>query len=198
MRGPLEVPVLYDFASSLCYVAHRVMQRMKPELDELEIRLVWQPLDLTRLTGWRRGDEIAGVRRENALRVSHELGVPLRMPARWMDSRAAGATALALRDSDDEPEFREGVWSAVYEHGHMLDEGTWLAELAAGSGAPLDQVAGRRGLEALDLRTLEAAEAEVSGVPTFLLDQWPVGGIQEDFTMRSLFTRYAAKKRGTH
>ena len=35
----------------------------------------------------------------------------------------------------------------------------------------------------------------MTGVPTFMLDEWPFGGIQEDRTMRALFARYARKKR---
>ena len=35
----------------------------------------------------------------------------------------------------------------------------------------------------------------VSGVPTFMLDSWPFGGIQEDDTMVSILTRYAERKR---
>jgi hypothetical protein len=37
----------YDFASTLCYVAHRLMQRMQGELDELGIRLDGSPVDLS-------------------------------------------------------------------------------------------------------------------------------------------------------
>ena len=92
----LQVPVYYDFASTLCYVAHRVLERMRPDLEALELELRWRPIDLTRLTGWRRGDAVEGLRGENALRVARELDVPLRMPQRWLGSRPAAAIALAL------------------------------------------------------------------------------------------------------
>ena len=52
---PLRVPVYYDFASTLCYVAWRVMARMADDLTEIGIELVWRPIDLARLTGWERG-----------------------------------------------------------------------------------------------------------------------------------------------
>ena len=44
-------------------------------------------------------------------------------------------------------------------------------------------------------RTREARLGMVTGVPTFMLDNWPFGGIQEDDTMVSILTRYARKKR---
>ena len=54
----VTVPLYYDFASTLCYVAHRVLQRMEGELAELALELVWTPVDLVRLTGWPRDAEI--------------------------------------------------------------------------------------------------------------------------------------------
>ena len=64
MDQRVSVRVYYDFASSLSYVAHRVMERMQGDLDELALDLEWIPLDLTRITGWPRGASIEGHRRE--------------------------------------------------------------------------------------------------------------------------------------
>ena len=195
---PLAIPVYYDFASSLCYVAHRVLERMRRELDALGISLVWTPIDLVRITGWRRGDPIAGARRDNALRVSRELGVALRMPERWMDSRRALAVALSLRGGPREASWRERVWPAVYQEGRSLDDANWLDVLGEELGIDLATAASARALDALATETALAAEVEVSGVPTFLLDRWPIGGIQEERTMLSLLGRYAARRRRVH
>ncbi len=195
---PLRVPVYFDFASSLCYVAHRVMERMRPEIEELSIELDWLPVDLTRMTGWRRGDEIAGVRRENALRVAMELEVPLRMPERWMDSRRAGAVALGLRSTGADAAWREAVFARVFEEGRPIDEPGELEELARASRVDLRELASPRGMERVEVETLLAIEAQVSGVPTYMFDEWPLGGIQQEDTMRSFFRRYARKRRGEH
>ena len=197
MSERLEILVHYDFASSLCYIAHRVMVRMADEIEELGLDLVWRPLDLTRLTGWRRGDPMHDPGRQNVLRVSSELDVPIRIPERWLDSRAAGAIALALADRERERELRERVWARVYEQALPPDD-DWLAKLAPELGVDASVAAGPRGLARLEAVTHEAAAADVAGVPTFVLGEFPLGGIQEDFTMRSLFTRYARKRRGVH
>jgi predicted DsbA family dithiol-disulfide isomerase len=191
----LEIPVHYDFASSLCYVAHRVMVRMADEIEGLGLDLVWRPLDLTMLTGWRRGDPMHDPGRQNVLRVSSELDVPICIPERWLDSRAAGAIALALVDRGRE--LRERVWARVYEQALPLDD-DWMAKLAGELGVDARTAAGPRGLARLEAVTHEAAAADVTGVPTFVMGEFPLGGIQEDFTMRSLFTRYARKRRGVH
>ncbi|MCP4005938.1 MAG: hypothetical protein GY725_17245 [bacterium] len=127
--GNLCVPVYFDFASSICFIAHTVMERMKPDLAQLEIELKWLPVDLTRFSSWKRGARSKGVGSENVRRVSRDLTV--------------------------------------------LGDDSWLLELQE--------------------QTERCVEAEVTGVPTFMLDGWPIGGIQTDDTMRDLLGRFAAK-----
>ena len=50
-------------------------------------------------------------------------------------------------------------------------------------------------LTALEAESSLARRANVTGVPTFLLGEWPIGGIQEEAVMRSLLERWAAKAR---
>ena len=189
-----SVVIHYDFASSLCYVAHRVMERMGSVLEELGLELRWRPLDLTMLSHWRRGDEMSELARSNTARVARELDVPLRIPGRWMDSRAAMAVALRLGGSEREPTWRERVWSAVYEEGLDLDEERTVERLAQELDLDLDSLLDARALEAVEVETLLATEANVSGVPTFMLGEWPLGGIQDEQTMRAVFRRYAATR----
>jgi predicted DsbA family dithiol-disulfide isomerase len=186
----VRVRVDYDFASSLCYVAHRCMERLKAPLEELGIRLDWSPLDLTRITGWRRGAEMDEIRRANVRRVARELCVPLVIPRTWQDWRRAHAVAL-LAPPEREATWRERVWSAVYEEGRELAADALAAEL----GLALSDEALTAGLERLEERTRSAAEQEVTGVPNFMLGAWPFGGIQTDETMLSILGRFASKHR---
>jgi predicted DsbA family dithiol-disulfide isomerase len=195
VREPLSVCVYYDFASSLCYVAHRVMERLAGDLADLAVELTWRPLDLTRITGWPRGAPVLGYRRDNALRVARELAVSVRLPTRWMDSRAPNAVAAALVGTEREPAWRERVFSAIHEQGRCLDEAGALEPLARDLGLDLGDLAGPRGSDALEMEIERARAAQVTGVPTFMLGAWPVGGIQEDSVMRSLLGRWAAKTR---
>ena len=112
-----------------------------------------------------------------------------------MDSRGAMAVALRLKGSDREPAWRERVWSAVFEEGRDLDEADQLERLARDLDLDLPPLLDHRAVEAVEVATLLAVEADVLGVPTFMLGAWPVGGIQDERTMRSVFTRFARKKR---
>jgi predicted DsbA family dithiol-disulfide isomerase len=193
---PLQVRVHYDFASSLCYVAHRVLGGMAAELEALGIALAWTPLDLAQLLRWPRGGPVVAERRANAERVARELGVEVRVPPVWLDSRDVLAAALALAgDPAREAAFRERVWSAVFEEGR--DPGAAGAVEALGRDLGLDLGPGllARARDELAFRTALAAEESVTGVPTLMLDEWPFGGIQTPETTRLVLARWASRKR---
>lgn len=191
----IEIPVYYDFASTICYVTHRVMERRAAELDDLGIALVWRPLDLARITGWPRGVEVEGPRRDNALRVADEFSVAVTMPTHWVDSRGAHAVALRLRGTASEPAWRERVWSAIFEEGRTLEEDDSLERLGVDLGLDVGPLATEQGLAELDLETRRAYEAGITGVPTFDLGGWFLSGLQDDDTTRKLLGRFVEKRR---
>jgi predicted DsbA family dithiol-disulfide isomerase len=190
----LVVPVHYDFASSLCYVAHRVLQRIGADLDGLGVILAWSPLDLAQLLGWRRGAALPAERRANAERVANDLGVPLAVPSAWRDSREWNAAVLLAADAGCEAAFREAAWCALFE----APAEARLAAVAAQCGLALDPTALAAAVARVAQQTETAREREVAGVPTFVLDGLPLGGIQGEDTMRSMLARFAAKHRVSH
>lgn len=127
--------------------------------------------------------------------MARDLGVGVRAPAVWLDSRRANAAALLLRRDPREPALRERIWSAVFEEGRDPGPAEALERLAAEVGIALDPTALARAEDELELRTAVAEEDGVTGVPTLLLDGWPVGGIQTPETMRLLLGRWARRRR---
>lgn len=190
----LEIPVYYDFASTICYVAHRVVERMTSDLDALAIELVWRPIDMTTIAGWPRGSVVEGPRRENALRVARELGVEARMPGEWLDSRAAGCVARALAGTAKEPAWRERVWSAVFDEGRDPGDDETIEALGRDLGIDTAPLIAPAAYRALEEASRAARAAEVTGVPTFDLG-FPLGGIQDPRTMLDLISRWAERKR---
>ena len=193
---PIILPVWYDFSSTLCYVAHRLLERMTPVLEREGLVLDWRPLDLTQLLGpYRRGEPMPDDRRANARRVASDLGIAVEVPAVWHDSRSAGAAAIALEGTPHAASWRERVFSALFEERRDApgdeDVLAWIRELGWTFG-PDRLAAGRDGLST---RTEAAREAMVTGVPTFMLGEWPFGGIQTEETMTHVLGRYAARVR---
>ena len=190
----MRVRTYYDFASTLCYVAHRVFGEMRLELDSLGVELDWVPIDLAELAGWPRRVEVASARLANAERVAAEHGIevaPLRV---WPDSRDANAAALLLARTPQEPAFRERVFSAVFEERRALDEPGALDAFARDVGVALDPRRLERARDELEFRTQIAREEDVTGVPTLMLDEFPFGGIQSRETTRLVLERWLARK----
>ncbi len=191
----LRVPVYYDFASVICYVAHRVMERLRPALQELEIDLVWNPLDLAQLAPYRRGGAIPEASRANAARIADELSVPVRIPSLWLDSRPLNSAAIAADELGRGESWRERVWTALYEDGRPLEKVEDVAALARDAEIPIERGAISEARGKLETRTALAAQEMVTGVPTFMLGRWPFGGIQQQDTMWMVLERFASKSR---
>ena len=85
----VTIRVYYDFASTLCYVAHRVLTSIEPQIDELGVQLEWVPIDLTMAAPWDRGDSFADEVRDAVHGTASTLGVDVEMPDPWLDSRPA-------------------------------------------------------------------------------------------------------------
>lgn len=195
---PLRICVHYDFASTICYVAHQVMARMAPTLDELGLALDWSPVDLTSIIGTPRGQELPEAALANARRIARDLAVQVEPPPCWMDSRPVGAAALLAARTDrigTEGTWRERVWTALFEQRRDAPNAHEVIPWAEEAGFEIDPVELDRAMEELDDLSLEARHAQVSGVPTFMLGRWPFGGIQTEETMAHVLERYARKAR---
>lgn len=192
----IRVRIHYDFASTLCYVAHRVLGRMSDAIDALGIKLVWTPLDLTRLVALQRpGAPIDELRRSNAARVAEELAVPVCVPRFWPQTRALGAVALLAEPLGRGASWRERAFSAVFEGGLAAADTDTALGLARELSLALAPAGVEGALADLDARTEAAREELVTGVPTFMLRSWPFGGIQSEDTLLRVFERFAKKAR---
>jgi len=192
---PLKVRAYYDFASTLCYVAHRVFGDMHDELAALEIELDWVPIDLADLLGWPRGVAVERARRANSERVAAEHGVKVQPLPVWPDSRDANALALVLARGPQAAAFRERVWTGVFEERRVLDAPGTLEAFARDLGLALDARRLERARDELAFRTQIAREEEVTGLPTLMLGEFPFGGVQARETTRMVLARWAERQR---
>ena len=196
------IPIYFDYASSLCYVASEVVRGLD---DELGATFLWKGVQIARLhRGWKNGHAIDERARANVLRVADETGVALRVPERWLDSAAALEGAEFARERGRFAEYHRAVFAAAYEGGCDLARPDVLGDAAERAGLAGAEL--RRHLEAGTFAArVKANEAEsrafgVSGYPTFMLGAFPLVGIQTRDTMRLLLGRYVeqARKRPVH
>ncbi len=193
----LRARVYYDFASTLCYVAHRVFAELEPRFGEIGVELDWCPLDLADLLGWRRGVPVDQDRLANAERVAAEFGVAVRPLPVWPDSRDALAAALALGDGPRAAAFRERLWAAAFEERRAIDAPGAVADFARDLGLALDPLDLERERNELERITREAHEQGVTGLPTLMLGAFPFPGIQSRETTWLVVERWARTARAS-
>jgi predicted DsbA family dithiol-disulfide isomerase len=192
----LHVAIHYDFASTLCYVAHRIVERMSSYLDEIDVEPIWTPIDLAPIMRWTRGMQVSADRRLHIQQIADSLDVDVLVPTIWHDSRSVAATAIVLeRDPARAASWRERVFTCAYEEARPCDDAGQIAQMQRELSVELDPALQADALDELERRTRRAAKEMVTGVPTFMLGEWPFGGIQEEDTMRSLLGRWAKKQR---
>jgi predicted DsbA family dithiol-disulfide isomerase len=191
------VPIYYDYASSLCYVAKKVMEQLD---GQLEIELLWKGVQIARRhQGWKNGEMIGDEAKGKIFRVARETGVTLRVPERWLDSAYALEGAEFAREQGKFAEYHDAVFAAVCEEGKDISDFRTLLSLAERIGLPVaefEQVLKTRVFtERIKENEAEATTFGIVGYPTFMLGAFPLIGIQPAETMRLLIQRYVDKAR---
>ncbi len=186
------VPVYFDYASSLCYIAWRIAARLEAELD---VTMSWRPVDIAvQLAEWKPGDLIGGDTRAKIERVASETGIALRIPERWCDSRAALEGVVFAEECACAAAYHREVFAALYERSDDIGDRTVLVRAAVAAGLPMGRfmefVATRRAAPQLARIRDEAQRLGVTGYPTFLLGEFPLSGIQPLETMKLLVARH--------
>ncbi len=221
---PIEVFVYHDFASSLSYVADRVLARIEGELAAERIEMRWKAIDLTGIGHFRRGRLLPQERRASLVAVASALDVPLVPPVRWLDSRLAGEVAVTLDLAIDrgldpavEREWRRRAFEAFHGPqslagalaGGVFDADDHEDRVEAEIEALFAEFErrghfGRRGVASLDelargrrlvAATESALAAGVEGAPTLMFDVFPLCGIHDQATMLGMIRRYARRRR---
>jgi predicted DsbA family dithiol-disulfide isomerase len=190
----VTIRVYYDFASTLCYVVHRVLSRIDEEIAALGVVLEWRPIDLTMAAPWDRGDSFRPDIRSAVRNTGLALGIDVEMPDPWLDSRPASMIALSTRSADDEARWRDAVFTTFFEKKtpRLTPELMRLArELTGIEAAPEES----DGFERVEESTREAVALGVTGVPSFLLDNWLFGGVYEDDVMVSILRQLSEQYR---
>ena len=181
----VTIRVYYDFASTLCYVAHRVMCRIEQEIGELGVVLEWRPIDLTMAAPWDRGDSFRPDIRAAVRNTGLALGIDVEMPDPWLDSRPASQVALSLRTPADEARWRRAVFDTFFDRKtpRLTPDLVRLARDLTGLESIPDEA---QGFDRVEECTREAIALGVTGVPSFLLDNWLFGGVYDDELMVSI------------
>jgi predicted DsbA family dithiol-disulfide isomerase len=192
----IRIPIYFDYASTLCYIAWRIVAELE---DELGFEALWKGVPIaTRDFRFKRGRVLGERERQKVLLVAAETGIRVAPPPSWLDSMPALQGSEIARDAGVFPAYHDGVFRAAFEQGaDIADRGVLdaIAERAGidrskfraalDSGAMAARIAGHK---------READEFSALGFPTFILGDFPMIGIQPIESMRLLLARFIRQR----
>ena len=193
---PITIPIYFDYASTLCYIAWRIVRELETELG---FEAMWKGVPIAlRDHRAKAGRTLGELERQKVLMVAAETGIPVAPPAQWIDSTAALEGSEVARDAGVFRIYHDAVFRAAFED-----------RVDIAQPATLDAIAARVGLDVERFRTVvdshamatridsyrrEADEFSALGYPTFILGDYPLIGIQPIATMRQVIARFMQQR----
>ena len=190
------IPIYFDYASTLCYIAWRIVRELEPELG---FEALWKGIPIS-LRDYRAkaGREFGERERQKVIMVVAETGVPVVPPARWLDSVAAIEGAELAREAAVFRAYHDAVFRAAFEERRdiaLLDVLGEIAERAGMERARFEaDIKSRRMAPRIEEHKREADEFSALGYPTFILGDFPLTGIQQIETMRMVLRRFISQR----
>src|SRR5271170_3951204 len=165
------IPIYFDYASTLCYVAWRIVRELERELAFVPL---WKGVPIRLRDGRSRpGTPLAAIERMKVMTAIAETGVAVAPLESWIDSAAALEGAELAREAQVLAAYHEQVFRAAFETRNDIARPELLTQIAARCG--LDPIRFRTDLEthrmapAIAANKDEADRCSALGYPAFIL-----------------------------
>jgi predicted DsbA family dithiol-disulfide isomerase len=189
---PIIIPIYFDYASTLCYVAWRIVRELEAEMG---FQALWKGVPIRlRDNHSRPGNTLGPVERMKVMNVIAETGIQVVPPEQWIDSGIALMGSELARDAGKFAPYHEGIFRAAFEDRRDISNVAIVAAISAIAG--IDRARFENDLRArvtqsrIDANKEEADRFSALGYPTFILGDFPLTGIQPKDTMRLLLRRF--------
>ena len=192
----IQVPIYFDYASTLCYIAWRIVSDLERELD---FEALWKGVPIAMRDHHAKPGRIVTDReRQKVLLVAAETGIQVAMPPAWLDSTIALSGAELARESGVFRAYHDAMFQAAFEDRRNIGDYAVVEEIAARAGLDRERfhAAIRSGaaIPRLEANRREADEFSALGYPTFILGDFPLTGIQPIDSMRLILSRFIAQR----
>jgi predicted DsbA family dithiol-disulfide isomerase len=194
---PLIIPIYFDYASTLCYVAWRIVRELEAEMG---FQSLWKGVPIRlRDNHTRPGNTLGPIERMKVMNVIAETGIHVVPPDQWIDSGAALMGSELARDARKFSQYHEGVFRAAFEDRRDISDIAVVAGIAEVAGMDRDRFENDLHARITESRIAankdEADRFSALGYPTFILGDFPLTGIQPKDTMRLLLQRFMDQRR---
>jgi len=194
--APVRIPIYFDYASTLCYIAWRIVRELESEMG---FEALWKGVPIALRDFRAKPGRVLGDReREKVLQVAAETGIAVAPPKSWIDSSAALQGSEIARDAGVFRTYHDAVFRAAFEDGVDIANAALLDTIAVRAG--IDRAQFRAGLASgamaarIEEHKREADEFSALGYPTFILGEFPMTGIQPIESMRLLIGRFLRQR----
>jgi predicted DsbA family dithiol-disulfide isomerase len=190
------IPIYFDYASTLCYIAWRIVSELESELG---FEALWKgvPISLRDFKA-RAGVELGAREYQKVIMVAAETGIRVAPPKTWINSDAALMGAELAREAKVFPAYHDAVFHAAFDGGLDISNREVLADIAHRAGMDRERFLADLQSERMAPRIADnkrEADAQAAlGYPTFILGEFPLIGIQPKETMRLIFARYMRQR----
>jgi predicted DsbA family dithiol-disulfide isomerase len=192
----VRIPIFFDYASTLCYIAWRIVKELEAEL---KFEALWKGVPIAIRDHRAKPGRILGDReREKVLMVAAETGIPVAPPSSWIDSSAALQGSEIARDASVFAAYHDAVFRAAFEQRIEIANLEVLGAIAERAGMNrgqfLQAIESGAMNERIEANKREADEFSALGYPTFILGDFPLIGIQPIESMRLLIGRFLSQR----
>jgi len=192
----IVIPIYFDYASTLCYIAWRIVRELEAEMG---FESLWKGVPISiRDFKARAGNELGPRELQKVTMVAAETGILVAPPKIWINSDAALMGAELAREARTFAAYHDAVFRAAFEESLDIANHEVLADIAHRAGMDrarfLDDLHSERMASRIADNKREADEQSALGYPTFLLGEFPLIGIQPKETMRMLIGRYMRQR----
>ena len=196
MPARVVIPIFFDYASTLCYVAWRIVRELEPELN---FEALWKGVPIAvRDHRAKAGRALGPAERQKIATVAAETGVVVAPPAQWIDSTNALEGSELAREAGAFRSYHERVFRAAFEERRDIADLRVLEQIAAEAGIERTsfraRLASREMAPKIEEHRREADQFSALGYPTFILGDFPLTGIQPIETMRMLLGRFIEQR----
>lgn len=194
----IRIPIFFDYASTLCYIAWRIVTPLE---DELGFEALWKGVPIASRDHRAKPGRVLGEReRQKVLSVAAETGIRVAPPASWIDSTLALQGSEFARDAGVFRAYHDAVFRAAFDDGTDISDRRVLETIADRAGIDQgkfsDALDSGAMAERIEQHKREADEFSALGYPTFMLGDFPMIGIQPIESMRMLLGRFLQKRAG--
>jgi predicted DsbA family dithiol-disulfide isomerase len=192
----IVIPVYFDYASALCYIAWRIVGQLERELG---FTALWKGVPIAlRNYRTRPGLPLGPLEQGRIRNVATETGIAVEPPARWLDSDKALQGSELAREAEAFAAYHDAVFRAAFEQRADIGDLGVLSAIAARAGLQAahfrDEVERGRMAARIAANKTEADRFSALGYPSFILGDFPLTGIQPIETMRMLLARFIERR----